>query len=376
MLFLGTGHVLKNRYELRQRLGTGGMGMVFAAHDQRLGRSVAVKFIRPEYLSEPTAMEAFRREAHTIAQLSHPHILTVFDMDEEEDGEENIPYLVMEYAAGGTLAQRLAVGPFTVVDARRIFGEIGAALDYAHTRSVIHLDLKPANILFNERDQTRVSDFGLARLLEGVSRIKVDTGVGSGPYMPHEQSLGGDAGSFSDIYALGIVLYEVLAGVRPRRIWNNGALIVQIEHPLPPGLADVILQATRPDPAARFATIGEMLEAWDSAGSIPQTRTPSAAPARTETTSTTKQRIVGGRAGRAIDPISQAIQERLAKMGKATAPATEVARWLDQMGVLRDNPANRGKPLRDLLRAGRIAGRRQDDQGRWFIDLVPDDPAT
>ncbi len=367
------GQVLKNRLELRKRLGAGGMGMVFAAHDRRLDRLVAVKFVRPEYLLEPGAADAFLCEAQTVAQLRHPHILTVFDLDEEVIDGENVPYIVMEYAAGGTLAQRLAAGPLNSTDVRRIFGQIGAALTHAHVHGIIHLDLKPANILFDDDGQVRVGDFGLARLLQGMSKVKAVTGVGTGPYMPPEQTVGGDVGYFSDIYALGMMLYEVLVGALPRRTWEKSGLVVHLDQPLPSGIAEIVRRATAHDAASRFATMSTMLEAWDALGATEPVGTPILSSASPSEQERLERGAARGGPYRPLDPINRLIQERLKQMGKTTAPVTEVTRWLDQAGVLRDNPANRGKPLRDLLRAGRIVGHRQDAHGHWFIDRLVND---
>ncbi len=195
-------------YEIVEAIGAGGMGLVFRAIDTRLGRSVAIKTSR-----EPFS-DRFEKEARTIASLNHPNICTLYDTGPD--------YLVMELIEGPTLADRLRKGPLALDEALKIAGQIAAALEAAHEKGIVHRDLKPANIKFRPDGSVKVLDFGLAKSGTEPQPSADSIGIrlsglilGTAAYMSPEQALGQDLDKPSDIWAFGVVLYEMLAGCRP-----------------------------------------------------------------------------------------------------------------------------------------------------------------
>ncbi|TDI23266.1 MAG: serine/threonine-protein kinase PknK, partial [Acidobacteria bacterium] len=211
-----------SRYSLLDSLGKGGMGEVFLADDAQLGRKVAIKFLTAALEADPKARERLHREARSAAALDHPFICKIHEIV-EIDGRTGI---VMEHVVGETLQARMRQSRLSVADALAIAGEIAEAIEEAHRRRVIHRDLKPSNIMVTEQGHVKVMDFGLAKLmhtdshpLEQAETIGplTDSGmrVGTPAYMAPEQLLGGEADVRSDIFAFGILLYELLAGVHP-----------------------------------------------------------------------------------------------------------------------------------------------------------------
>src|SRR4051812_25469241 len=209
---LGT-QVLPPRYTGARLEARGGMGDVYVAQDQELRRLVAVKLLGGRLLDDASARARFTREARAAAQLSgHPHIVTIYDVGEWR-GQ---PFIVMEHLTGGTLAQRAASGPLPPGEALRFLGEAGEALDEAHRRGIVHRDVKPANLLLDARGRVRVADFGIARIAgPGQTMTAAGTVLGSAGYLAPEQARGEPATAQSDVYALGVVAFELLTGGRP-----------------------------------------------------------------------------------------------------------------------------------------------------------------
>ncbi|RMF34729.1 MAG: serine/threonine protein kinase, partial [Chloroflexi bacterium] len=255
------------------------MAFVFAAHDSVLDRPVVIKAVE----LQPEAVGTFIREARTIARLDHPHILDVYDLGTEQIGEENLVYLVMQLASGGTLTNRLREGPLPPNEVRRILYQVGNALDYAHRQGVVHLDLKPANILFDEHGNVLVADFGLAQLLYNANPAKADAFANTLAYMPPEQMLGQEVTPASDVYALGLTLHEMLTGELPEREWTDEGLISRPAPSLPPAIRAVLEKATHHHSGQRYATAGELAEAFAEAlarspSGLPERQAPSAIP--------------------------------------------------------------------------------------------------
>jgi len=255
--------ILNERYEITRQLGAGGMGIVFQAHDQLLDREVAVKLIRPEYAPAPAALNAFLHEARTIARLEHPNILAIHDLGAVATQSGGLPFLVMQLARGGSLADWLKGGSLPLPEVQRIVSAVCAALDYAHGRGVIHLDIKPLNILFDEHNNPLVGDLGLAKLLEGAAQVKADTRAGTLAYMAPEQLFGSQAGPFTDVYALGITVYEMLTRALPRRSWDGA---VQFDDVLPDALLAILRKATQADPGQRYSSVGALAQALQQVG--------------------------------------------------------------------------------------------------------------
>jgi hypothetical protein len=258
----GERNLVGGNYELRARLGEGGMGVVFEAHDRRLARRVAVKRMRPEIRSSPPDRERFVREARIISKLVHPYILGIHDII-EEGGEI---YLVFDYVDGKTLGDILAQGRMPYREVLRILRFVGEAVDYAHRSQVLHRDLKPANIMLDKGGYAKVMDFGLAReAQETLSRLTMTNTAGTPAYMAPEQHLGRPAAS-SDVYALGVCLYEMATGELP---FKGPDLLSQKEraHYIPPsqlaqgwpaGLDTVVAGALSARVDQRIQTAGEL----------------------------------------------------------------------------------------------------------------------
>jgi len=248
------------RYQLIEQIGAGGMGQVWKARDNKLGRTVALKFLRRDL--GDTSRERFRREALVLSRLSHPGVATIFDFD-SQDGSD---FLVMEYVPGGSLESRIAQGPLPIADILRLGASIADALDSAHRSGFLHRDLKPANIVISEHGHPKILDFGLALLLAGgtdAGRItQAGMGLGSLSYMPPEQIFGEADSARSDIYSFGVMLFEMVTGklpfVKERRealmfaIMNSAApSAISTRADTPPALDRLIEQCLQKDPARR-----------------------------------------------------------------------------------------------------------------------------
>jgi serine/threonine-protein kinase len=233
--------------ELHEELGAGGMGSVFKARHLKLGRTVAVKFLRPEVAQDAEARARFEREAQAMALLSHPHVVQVFDFGTEQ-GEA---YLVMEHVAQGPLSRRLPLAP---KDAVRIAREVCAALDYAHQRGIVHRDIKPENVLLDDGGHAKVSDFGIARILTQTQAVtRTGVAVGSAGYMAPETLKGEAPTPLVDVFAVGALLREMLTGQPP-----VGELST-----LPMGLETVVRKAMAQEPSARFPSSQALSDALE-----------------------------------------------------------------------------------------------------------------
>jgi serine/threonine-protein kinase len=241
------GTKLNGRYRIEAQIGSGGMSTVYRAFDETLERVVAVKILHSEISRDPSALERFGREARTVAQLSHPHVVMVIDAG-EDDGH---PYIVFEHVRGETLKDRVrSEGPLPVSEAIAYAIEIGRALEAAHERGLVHRDIKPQNVMIDEEGRAKVTDFGIARGLEGTELTAAGKVVGTTDYVSPEQALGHDVTGQSDIYSLGIVLYEMLIGDVPFK--GDSGVSVAMKH-VQEGLPDI--QRRRPEVSAALAAI-------------------------------------------------------------------------------------------------------------------------
>ncbi len=268
-----------SHYHVLERIGVGGMGVVYRARDERLERDVAIKVLPHGTLASDAARRRFRREALAISRLTHPGIATIHDFDTEAGTD----FLVLEYLPGEPLDARLARGPLGEPEAIDLATQVADALEASHEMGVIHLDLKPGNIHVSPRGRVKVLDFGLARILqrEGgwvTTSMASDSAALAGtlPYMSPEQIAGGDPDPRTDLYALGVVLYEMVTGRRPFEQPQPAALmyaIVNTPPPSPRSLAGVspalealIVRALDKSPDGRFGSAREMCEALRTAG--------------------------------------------------------------------------------------------------------------
>jgi eukaryotic-like serine/threonine-protein kinase len=252
--------VLGNRYRLGERIAVGGMGAVYRAVDETLGRQVAVKALRRELAADATFLERFRREARAAAGLSHPGVAGVYDYG-ELGGQ---PFIVMELVEGETLAERLAAGgrlPWR--EAFAVGEQVATALAAAHAHGLVHRDVKPANILLGRDGRAKVTDFGIAQAAQAATLTRTGMVLGSANYVAPEQAKGGHVGPAADLYSLGCVLFEAVTGETPYRGGNAVAIATQhvsapVPDPrerqpdLPPEAAALITRALQKHPAGRF----------------------------------------------------------------------------------------------------------------------------
>jgi len=251
------GSCLNGRYRLDAQIGAGGMSTVYRAFDTTLERQVAVKLMHREIASDSDQLERFRREARSVAQLNHPHIVGVIDAG-EEDGR---PYIVFEYVEGETLKERIRrMGRLPVDEAIAYAIEIARALGAAHDRGIVHRDIKPQNVLVDEEGSAKVTDFGIARSLDEEGLTADGRVLGTTDYVSPEQALGHDVDGQSDIYSLGIVLFEMLTGDVP--FHGENQVSVAMKH-VREELPDV--QVLRPEVSARLAAVLDRMTEKDLA---------------------------------------------------------------------------------------------------------------
>jgi tetratricopeptide (TPR) repeat protein/tRNA A-37 threonylcarbamoyl transferase component Bud32/TolB-like protein len=262
-----------SHYEILEKLGEGGMGVVYKARDLRLQRFVALKFLSPEIASNAETIARFEIEARSISALNHPHIATIYSMDEAEWGRR---FLVLEYLPGGTLRARLKdyrirQEPFPIREAVKTAMEIAGGLDHAHRAGIVHRDIKPENVMFNVEGVLRITDFGLSKSAHSEELTRAGTTIGTAAYMAPEQASENNTSPLSDLFSLGILLHELIAGQRPfagkSELATMHALVHDPPPPLrtirpevPPRLEKILLKLLDKEPERRYQT-GESLAA-------------------------------------------------------------------------------------------------------------------
>ncbi|MEA2517021.1 MAG: eukaryotic-like serine/threonine-protein kinase [Actinomycetota bacterium] len=272
--------VLAGRYELEEVIASGGMATVWRARDQVLARIVAVKILHPHLASDEAFLERFRREAIAAAGLTHPHVVAVYDTGEAEEADSRCHYIVMEHCGGGTLADLLrTTGPFEAARVAGVGTTICDALSYAHERSIVHRDVKPANVLGGDDGLLKVGDFGIAKAISAGGDITT-TGkiMGTVAYISPEYATDQELDARSDIYSLGIVLYELAVGRPPfqestsiatamRHIKDAPQPLRNIRAGIPRSLESVVMTALEKDPDKRFQSAADMATALASVAS-------------------------------------------------------------------------------------------------------------
>jgi serine/threonine protein kinase len=279
---LQPGNTLGN-YQIVEKIGAGGMGAVYKAYQPSLGRFVAIKVLPPQTSGDPAFGERFAQEARAIGKLRHPNIVTAFDFTQQDD----IAYLVSDYIDGGTLADQLGT-PLPLEYAMSILGPLGAALDYAHARGIVHRDIKPQNILLTRDGAPVLTDFGLAKIVgPGSGLTQVGSLMGTAEYMAPELAGGSEvAGPAADQYALGLIAYQLLVGRHPFPADNPlSALMAHVHKPvpipsqlgvvLPPGAEAALLRALAKKPEERFARVSDFVRALAGSQFIVPGMTPS-----------------------------------------------------------------------------------------------------
>ena len=304
------GTQLNGRYRLDAQIGTGGMSTVYRAFDATLERRVAVKLMHREIASDSDQLERFRREARAVAQLSHPHIVGVTDAG-EDDGR---PFIVLEYVEGETLKDLIRrSGKLPVEEALAYAIEIGRALEAAHARGIVHRDIKPQNVLIDEEGSAKVTDFGIARSLHEEGLTADGRVLGTTDYVSPEQALGHEVDGQSDVYSLGIVLYEMLTGEVPFHGENQVAVAMKhVREDIPD------IQVMRPEVSASLAAVLDHMTAKDLERRYPDVAT-------------------------VVFELEDAFALETSRSGHATGEATAVLRTLPQS-------ARRRVPLRLRLR--------------------------
>jgi serine/threonine-protein kinase len=267
------GRLLNERYRIKKMVGGGGMANVYLAHDTILDRDVAIKVLRLEYANDEEFIARFDREAQSATSLSHPNIVNIYDVGEEA----HILYMVMEYVEGMTLKEYIQQhGPVDVREAVRIMKQLTDAIAHAHENDIVHRDIKPQNILIDTYGNVKVTDFGIAIALSATALTQTNAVLGSVHYLSPEQARGGMATKKSDIYALGIVLYELLTGRLPfsgetpvaialKHLQHDTPSVRRFNQDVPQSVENIVLQATAKDPFHRYATVREMEAVLDTA---------------------------------------------------------------------------------------------------------------
>jgi len=257
--------LIAGKYRIIEEIGRGGMGIVYKAEDLKLKRCVALKFLPPHLMDSPELKERFLIEARAVAALSHPNICVIHEVGESEER----PYIAMEYVEGVTLRERIKKGALNPEEALGIISQVAAGLDEAHRKGIIHRDIKSANIMVTPKGQAKVMDFGLAKLRGGSSLTKSQTTLGTVAYMSPEQAQGEDVDSRTDLWSLGVVLYEMLTGELPFRGDRDLSIIHSIIHeepkplkqlkpPVPEELQQVVSRALRKNRDSRYGSAGDM----------------------------------------------------------------------------------------------------------------------
>ena len=261
--------VLGDRYTLLEVLGDGGMARVYLAHDNVLDREVALKILREQYADDEAFVERFRREAKSAASLNHSSIVQVYDQGRAEDGTY---YIAMEYVPGGTLKERIVrEGHLDHREAAGIAARVAEALESAHARGIVHRDIKPQNVLLTASGDAKVADFGIARAASSKTMTETNLILGTSAYMSPEQVRGERVGPASDLYSLGVVLYEALTGEQPYRAEDPIATAMKHldeppPHPgvanpaIPEGLDALVVKLLAKNPEDRYASAAALAE--------------------------------------------------------------------------------------------------------------------
>jgi serine/threonine-protein kinase len=373
------GEVFADRYELEEVLGTGGMSRVYRARDRLLERAVALKVLHDSHHADAEAIERFRREARAVAQLSHANIVSVIDRG-ESDGKQ---FIVFELVEGESLDDLIGrEGRLPVARALELAIEIGRALSFAHEHGIVHRDVKPQNVLLNGDGAAKVTDFGIARSLEGDGVTLTGTVLGTSNYIAPEQATGGPVDACTDIYALGVVLFELLTGDVPYK--GESFLAVAMRHAhdsvpdlrelrpeVPERVADAVTRAMAKEPADRFRSMDDFIQELEHCLGERD---------GTETRDDPEVTIVAAPGRRASRPRRVAWPLVLALLGSAAALAAAVAAVLLVDGVSLDTPGGgrAAPPQRVTLEA--VSAHDPEGDGREHPEDVPaatdGDPAT
>ena len=266
---LKTGMIIAERYEIVSKIGTGGMADVYKAMDHKLNRFVAVKVLKPEFREDATFVKKFRSEAQAAAGLTHPNIVNVFDVGDDE----GVYYIVMELIEGITLKEYISKkGKLSVKEATSIAIQVSMGLEAAHSHGIVHRDVKPQNIMLQADGSIKMMDFGIARFSRAQSQTVSDKAIGSVHYISPEQAKGDHTDARTDIYSVGVMMYEMLSGKLPfdgtgavsiaiMQISEKPKPLAEVAPNIPVGLRQITEKAMEKDPADRYQSAQEMLDA-------------------------------------------------------------------------------------------------------------------
>jgi len=306
------GTVLSGRYKLEAKLGSGGMSTVYLARDTTLDRQVAVKVMHREMSEQADQLQRFRQEARAVAKLSHPNVVAVIDAGEQDGEHEDgfaTPYIVFEYVEGETLKQRInRIGALDAQEALAYAIEVARGLTVAHARNMVHRDIKPQNVLIDSEGRAKLTDFGISRQLEQDGMTATGRVLGTTDYVAPEQAMGHPVDQRSDIYSLGVVLYEMLTGQVPFTADSQvGVAMKHVNEELPdvqqyrPELsaaaAMVVERATAKDPAQRYQQVSELIDDLSTALEVEAARAGSTTGEATsvlEAVPPTERKLAGG----------------------------------------------------------------------------------
>jgi formylglycine-generating enzyme required for sulfatase activity/dienelactone hydrolase/predicted Ser/Thr protein kinase len=264
--FISKGSLVAGKYRILEEIGHGGMGIVYRAEDIRLKRDVALKFLPPHLADSAELRQRFLIEAQAAAALSHPNICVIHEVGESEE----LPYIAMEYVEGETLRDKISKGPLALGAALEIAIQVTEGLDEAHGKNIVHRDIKSANIMITGKGQAKIMDFGLAKVKEGPLLTREGTTLGTVAYMSPEQAQGEEVDHRSDIWSLGVVMYEMLSGVLPFKGEREASILYSVVHedpkPLkalkpdvPLKLQQIIDRSLKKKPEARYGSAAELL---------------------------------------------------------------------------------------------------------------------
>ncbi|MDZ7672210.1 MAG: Stk1 family PASTA domain-containing Ser/Thr kinase [Halanaerobiales bacterium] len=262
------GKLLNDRYKIERQIGSGGMALVYEAKDILLDRKVAIKMLRPEFVSDEDFINKFRHEAKAVAKITHPNVVSIYDIVESE----NSLYLVMEFIEGRDLKSIIKKrGKLSVVEALDIANQVTAGVEVAHENNIIHCDIKPHNILITDNNQVKVTDFGIARAVTSSTMTITDTIMGSANYFSPEQAQGREISTYSDIYSIGIVLYEMISGQVPfdgespisvalKHIQKEPKELIELSPSIPEEVNNLVMKALSKDPKDRHENAAQLRE--------------------------------------------------------------------------------------------------------------------
>jgi eukaryotic-like serine/threonine-protein kinase len=270
---MSAGDVIAGRYELLELVGTGGMSSVWRSHDRLLDRVVAIKILHEQFTADAEYVERFRREARAVAQLSHPNIVTVIDRGEDEGRQ----FIVFEYIEGENLKDAIErAGRLPVRDALTLTLQMARALAFAHDRGLVHRDVKPQNVLLTEDGRAKMTDFGIARSIDVDGVTVTGTVLGTSEYIAPEQAQGRRVDALTDVYSIGVVLYELLTGTVPfegenfvaialRHVNEPPSSVLERRPDVPPRVATAVERAMAKRPEQRFQSMGELASELETA---------------------------------------------------------------------------------------------------------------